>query len=102
MKVADAMSKGVRTCKPGDPIPAAERTLAEAQIRRLPVVDEAGHLRGVLSMADIARVAPASRKPPLPRFFRSPRVERAELAETKSSSGNPHAQFPPQSALCAA
>jgi CBS domain-containing protein len=57
LRVAEAMSTGVRTCKPGDSLAQAESCLAEAQVRRLPVVDEGGRLLGVLSLADIAREA---------------------------------------------
>jgi CBS domain-containing protein len=55
--VEDAMSRVVHTCKPGDSIARAEQLLAEAQVRRLAVVDEARNLLGVLSIADIARTA---------------------------------------------
>jgi len=55
--IRDVMSTGIRTCKASDDLQAAESILREARIHRLPVVDDAGQLLGVLSLADIAREA---------------------------------------------
>ena len=55
ISVTKAMAKKVYTCKPGDTLETAERLMSDHQIRRLPVVDEKGHLVGMLSLSDIAR-----------------------------------------------
>jgi CBS domain-containing protein len=55
LPVATAMSRSVRTCAPTDRIDGALRLMAAEQLHRLPVVDEAGHLVGLLSFADVAR-----------------------------------------------
>jgi len=55
--VRDVMSSSVRSCKPADNLGAAEAKMREAQVHRLPVVDSADQLLGVLSIADIAREA---------------------------------------------
>jgi CBS domain-containing protein len=55
LPVATAMSREVRSCAPGDPIGGVLRVMAASRLRRLPVVDEAGRLVGVLSLADVAR-----------------------------------------------
>jgi CBS domain-containing protein len=55
--VGEVMSTGIRTCKPSDDLETAESTLREAQVHRLPVVDDADQLLGVISLADIAREA---------------------------------------------
>jgi CBS domain-containing protein len=55
--VGDAMARVLRTCRPGDSLGEAEGLMRAAHVRRLPVVDDAGHLLGVLSLADIARAA---------------------------------------------
>lgn len=52
--VGDVMSTGIRVCKPSENLDTAESTLREAQIHRLPVVDDAEQLLGVISLADIA------------------------------------------------
>lgn len=57
IRVRDVMSTGVRACKPSDDLDTAEATLREAQVHRLPVVDDADQLLGVISLADIAREA---------------------------------------------
>ena len=55
LSVQDAMSRAVYTCHREDKLGAAERTMRVHQVRRLPVVDDAGQLVGVLSLNDIAR-----------------------------------------------
>ncbi len=64
--VERVMSKGLRTCSPSTSIEAAEKSMRESQIRRLPVVDDAGAILGILSLGDIAREAGRGRgrKPP--------------------------------------
>lgn len=57
LRVSDAMAKKVRVCRAGDSLVDAERTMREAQIRRLPVVDEQGALAGMITLADLAREA---------------------------------------------
>lgn len=57
IRVSEAMSKQVLACKPGDSITSAERVMAQAQIRRLPVLDEQGMLVGIVSLSDVAREA---------------------------------------------
>jgi CBS domain-containing protein len=54
--VADAMSKTLRSCSPGDSVAKAEAIMRTNQIRRLPVIEH-GRLVGILSLADIAREA---------------------------------------------
>jgi CBS domain-containing protein len=57
IRVRDVMSSDVRACKPSDDLETAEATLREAQVHRLPVVDDNDQLLGVISLADIAREA---------------------------------------------
>lgn len=51
------MARSIVSCNPTDPIDLAEELMQEAQIRRVPVVDDEGHLRGILSLNDIVRGA---------------------------------------------
>lgn len=57
LRVADAMSRQLRACRPGDSVVDAENTMRKARIRRLPVIDEQGSLLGMISLADLAREA---------------------------------------------
>jgi len=57
IRVGDVMSTGIRACRAGDDVASAEAAMREAQIYRLPVVDDADQLLGVVSLADIAREA---------------------------------------------
>ncbi len=65
LTVASAMSKQLISCKPSDNAERAEALMRSSQIRRLPVVDEAGKLVGVLALNDLARAAAhvSGRKP---------------------------------------
>jgi CBS domain-containing protein len=63
MQVKSAMSERVYSCHPDDPLSEAEAIMRAAQVRRLPVVDEVGHLRGLLSLADVAEAAAGLRIP---------------------------------------
>jgi CBS domain-containing protein len=51
------MSMGVLSCGPDDTLAAAEATMREQKVRRLPVIDEQGRLVGLLSIDDIAIAA---------------------------------------------
>jgi CBS domain-containing protein len=53
--VSDSMSRELFSCSPDDNVSVAERLMQSRQIRRLPVIDKAGHLVGILSLADIVR-----------------------------------------------
>jgi CBS domain-containing protein len=48
------MSRSLFACRPDDAPRTAERTMREHQVRRLPVVDDAGRLVGIVSLNDIA------------------------------------------------
>jgi CBS domain-containing protein len=51
--VREAMTKGVVSCAPDDSIDKALMTFTELGVRRLPVVDQAGRVKGVLSIDDL-------------------------------------------------
>jgi CBS domain-containing protein len=57
MRVAEAMSAQVRSCRPTDSLDDVERSMREAKVRRLPVVDGQGSLVGMIALADLARAA---------------------------------------------
>jgi len=57
LRVSMAMSRAVVSCSVAESVATAERRMRKYQIHRLPVVDRAGGLVGVLSLNDIAREA---------------------------------------------
>jgi CBS domain-containing protein len=57
MRVADTMATRLHSCRADDLLSEAERLMQSAQVRRLPVVDARGRLRGLLSLADVAQGA---------------------------------------------
>jgi CBS domain-containing protein len=57
-RVRDAMSSPPVTVTPETSIQECCRVMEENQIRRVPVVDQAGRCCGMISQADIAKAAP--------------------------------------------
>ena len=49
----EVMSATVHACLPDDDIVAALETMKDAKVRRLPVIDQNGHLKGILSLNDV-------------------------------------------------
>ncbi len=52
--VGDAMTPNPRTVRVDEDVSAVERIMKEAQVRRIPVVDEHGALVGMIAQADLA------------------------------------------------
>lgn len=55
--VGEAMSTDPSCCRADDDVHQVERIMAERQVRRVPVIDQNGRCVGIVSMADLARVA---------------------------------------------
>jgi CBS domain-containing protein len=49
------MTKGLVVCKVDDDIEIAARMMGSRQVRRLPVINSAGELAGIVSLGDLAR-----------------------------------------------
>jgi CBS domain-containing protein len=79
------MSRALHTCKPGDTVADAEAIMRENQVRRLPVVDDAGNLAGILSLADLARAAEHQ------RGKRSPQIGEKEVTRLLEAISSPRA-----------
>ena len=54
LTAADCMSKPIVTVSPETPVEECCRIMQEKQIRRVPVVDANGAVRGIVALADIA------------------------------------------------
>ena len=61
LRVSEAMAKQVQLCRSGDSLADAEKTMREARIRRLPVVNDEDALVGMISLADLAQEAARER-----------------------------------------
>jgi len=88
LRVCDAMSRELHTCKPGDPAADAEAIMRDNQVRRLPVVDDAGNLAGILSIADLARAAESQ------RGKRQPQIGEKEVTRLIEAISAPRAGSP--------
>ena len=63
ISVQEVMSQPVVGCFPGENLKVTIATMAKHHVRRLPVLDKEGHLRGVLSIDDVIQ-APQRRGAP--------------------------------------
>jgi CBS domain-containing protein len=61
LRVQEAMSPTLQSCHPSDAVSDVEAVMRSHQVRRLPVVDDAGCLAGMVSLADLARAAQVQR-----------------------------------------
>jgi CBS domain-containing protein len=52
--VKDVMSDGLVTCLPDDDVEEVLSAMTEHRLRRIPVVDQEGRLRGIIAQADVA------------------------------------------------
>jgi len=53
--IEEVMSRQVHCCRPEQTVAEAEALMREAQVRRVPIVNDEHELVGILSLADIAR-----------------------------------------------
>ena len=61
-RAEEVMTAELHTVRPNDRVIEAIRKMGDRQVRRLPVVDREGNLRGIISMADIALETEADRE----------------------------------------
>ena len=52
--VEDAMTPNPVSCREEDDVDHALKLMKERQVRRMPIVDSAGHLTGIIAQADVA------------------------------------------------
>lgn len=76
LRVSDAMSKSVESCRSSDSLREAEKIMRRARIRRLPVLDEHDSLVGMIALADMAREAARE------RTRRSKEITETEVGDT--------------------
>jgi len=62
LPVAEAMAKHLLVIHPDESVETAERLMRDGQVRRLPVVDNAGRPMGMLSLNDLARLTSRAKK----------------------------------------
>ncbi len=58
LRVGDVMCRDVHATEVDQNVDQALGAMRDHQVHRLPVVDRAGRLRGILSMTDVARTSP--------------------------------------------
>lgn len=51
--VGDVMTREVAVCRPDQPLEEIAAIMQQQRIRHLPVVDDAGHLHGLISIGDV-------------------------------------------------
>lgn len=58
VRVSEVASRDVRTCRAEQELHEALAAMREHRVRRLPVIDEAGVLQGILCLSDVIRQVP--------------------------------------------
>ena len=61
-RAEEIMTTDIHTAQPNDRVIDAIRKMGDKQVRRIPVVDREGILRGIISMADVALETEADRE----------------------------------------
>jgi CBS domain-containing protein len=79
LTAGDCMSSPVVSVAMGASVDECCRVMEAHQIRRVPIIDENGHIRGIVSQADIARSAP-KRTADLVREVSEPTTAQAQTA----------------------
>jgi CBS domain-containing protein len=57
IRIGEVMSPRITTCRADDEISAVEQSMQQAQVHRLPVLDDGGKLVGIVSLADLTRAS---------------------------------------------
>jgi len=52
--VEEVMSEGLVTCRENDDVQSVLQLMEQNQLRRIPVVDQNDHLKGIIAQADVA------------------------------------------------
>jgi CBS domain-containing protein len=53
--VSSLMTSSPESCSPDDDVHDVEEVMMKRQVRRVPIIDAAGHLVGIIAQADLAR-----------------------------------------------
>jgi CBS domain-containing protein len=61
-RAEEVMSTDIHSARPNDRLVDVIRKMGDKQVRRIPVTNENGHLRGIVSMADVAVETEADRE----------------------------------------
>ena len=85
--VEEVMSRDVISCRPTDGVAEVEKMMQKRRVRRLPVTDPQGFLKGIVSLNDLARRAAARVKSTDP-------IALAEVAETLAAVCRPWCDVP--------
>jgi CBS domain-containing protein len=85
--VSQAMSKTLFGVRPDQPVEQAAQVMREQRVRRVPVLDNNGHLLGVLSQNDLVKEAARERESP--RKELSATLVNATLAAIGSTRAGP-------------
>lgn len=86
--VEGVMRTNIYACRPDDSLLDAEAIMRNRRVRRLPVIDDEGHLVGLISLSDLARRAGMSDEGP--KGLTSVDVARtlAAICEPRSADGS--------------
>jgi CBS domain-containing protein len=97
---SSVMSSSLRSCRPTDSLVEAERLMAAAAVRRLPVVGDEGRIVGVVSLGDIARArSRTAQGRATEHVFADVAMTLAVISEPRRPAAGAPADLAPQSGL---
>jgi CBS domain-containing protein len=85
--VSSAMARKVISCHPDDDVSRVELLMRANRVRRIPVIDEQGRLKGIVSLNDLACEAEREQM-----MRTAPQVTLSEVAETLATICEPRAE----------
>ena len=87
IEVQSVMAKEVFSCRSDENLKEAEKLMRQKQIRRIPVIDQYGHLVGLLALSDVVRATRLSRPGDDPGLWpEDVAVTLAAICEPKTSA----------------
>lgn len=81
--VEEVMTEPSRYCTPGQAVDAVLRQMGDLQIRRLPVLDDAGELVGIVALGDLAEISASGVDAALRRISTPSRPDRESVRPHK-------------------
>ncbi|HVR72935.1 MAG TPA: CBS domain-containing protein [Planctomycetota bacterium] len=88
LRVQDVMTRDVVTASPGQPVKPVAQLMHQRNVSAVPIIDEEGRLRGIVSEADLLRIADKPRRSLLEWIIRSGSFVEVERRAEEMTAGD--------------